>query len=253
MRGITVMLFLLNSGVVLGQFQPELKLSDKHATKLMAENNPFKKRKLYLRYYHRDSIKFVKESERFFQSKMDSGQAKVSRLTRRFENKKDRLLRLAQDKTLQPIVKLASQNDSFQLPPDLELKFSPIELTRIYMLLDTYWIAATVDSIQVPQAWKQALELPAVPYELTSKVRQFRRPDFSGKTRALKQKVKLPGMPDEVNQLTDAVNGYKTDLGKIQGYAEMSPDSVGRNALSQIQPKLEQRLLDEVGAGELQS
>ncbi|HMR56810.1 MAG TPA: hypothetical protein PKC10_05790, partial [Cyclobacteriaceae bacterium] len=121
------------------------------------------------------------------------------------------------------------------------------------LLVDTYWVASTVDSIQVPNAWKQSLELPSIPGDVSGKVRQLARPNVTGKFLALKQKAKLPGMPDEVNQVTGALNDYKADLNKIQGYGDMSVDSLGKNAMSKIQPQLEERLLKEVGGKELQA
>ena len=253
MQRIAVILVLMSCTWLNAYAQPELKLSEKHLAKVTGESNPFKKRTLYLRYFHKDSLKYVKEVDLYWQSKMDSGYAKVNRITRRIEDKKNRLQNLAQGKALQSIKEFVTTDEAFRLSPELELRFSQSELDRIYLLVDTYLVASTVDSIQVPNAWKQSSELPSIPGDVSGKVRQLPRPNVDVKFLALKQKAKLPGMPDEINQVTNALNEYKADLNKIQGYGDMAVDSLGKSAMSKIQPQLEGKLLKEVGGKELQA
>lgn len=253
MRSLAVIVLLFSTSMLLGQTQPVLKLSDEHLTKIGNENNPVRKRMMYLKYFHRDSIRFVKESERYWKVKMDSGQASVSRFTKRVENKKVTLLDRLETQTLSTTAKLINQADSrLRMPEAFELKYSAHQLNQLYLLIDTYQIAVTADSLEVPLSWKQSMVMPDIPIgtEMISS-RIPRRGRLSSKAQSLKQGIQLPGMPSEVKSVTSEINDYKSELVKVKGYAEMSPDSLKAQALAKVQPQFEQRLMEEIGADNL--
>lgn len=254
MRSLAVIVLLFSTSMLLGQTQqPVLKLSDKHLAKIGNEDNPVLKRMMYLKYFHRDSIQFVKESERYWKVKMDSGQASMSRITKRVENKKATLLDRLETQALTTTAKLINQADSrLRMPEAFELRYSTQQLNQLYLLIDTYQIAVTTDSLEVPLSWKQSMVMPDIPIGTEMISSRFpRRGRLSSKAQSLKQGIQLPGMPSEVKTVTSEINGYKSELAKVKGYAGMSPDSLKAQALAKVQPQLEQRLMEEIGADNL--
>lgn len=117
-------LILVISGLTVGVAQPVLQLTEKHLQKVMGEDNPVKKRRAYLKFYHKDSLRYVKEVDRYWQAKFDS-------TTNHFSEKRDAVkqsVAQALNRVKDPVKRFEAgiyvAEESYKFSPALEARYS---------------------------------------------------------------------------------------------------------------------------------
>ena len=112
--------------------QPALQLSEKHLQKVLTKDNPVKKRKAYLNYYHKDSLRFVKETDRYWQAKFDSVYTIGSKQERIIKQRLEGVVKQGQNSLKRLETHLLLNPESYRFPPLLEAKYSQKQLSNIY-------------------------------------------------------------------------------------------------------------------------
>ena len=254
-----------------GAAQPQLQLSEKHLQKVLEQDNPFKKRKAYLRYFHKDSLRYVKEVDRYWQAKFDSATTIVSEKRAKAKERIGRTINQPKDivKRLEATAQI--NKEMYQFPSALEIRYSQKQLQNIYSSMRYYLVAMSKDTagvlnqlLQADPSFKAVLD-------------QFNKPGFNAPLssgeglglpagqaglrlfgngiRGLDQNLKGE-LKEKLgkNSYVKGVNEIKGDAGKYIGefnqykqYANMTPDSLVQSGVSYLKAEAQDRVLSAAG------
>ncbi len=245
--------FLLLSVFAYGQ--PELKLSDEHLSKVLTEDNPVKKRQLYLKYFHKDSIRHVKEVDRYWQSKLDSSSAWVSDRRKKLLSIKDRILSTTQvtGKRLQADFML--DEDVYRMPLQLEMKFTNNGLKVHYDITRLFLIEAAKDSAHLImsfdfQQFAIASKIPDINKAgdafSPANLNPFKRLKLKGKD-LVGKRINNNEALTKAKELNGEASQYLGEYQKYQGYADLSSDSLKQIAVSRFEGVAQKELMSLSG------
>lgn len=229
--------------------QPILQLSEKHMRKVLAEDNPVKKRKAYLKYYHKDSLRYVKEVDRYWQAKFDNFNSFVSK-------KKDRINKIS-GLVEEPLKRLEAsmhiRPDMYRFPSELEHRYSKKQLEAIYSSMRYYLKEMSSDTSGVlTRALKSDMAFIASLVELRTPMNLSNQVNgVKGFGKRLKKEVndKLGGSEylKEANELKGEVSNQLVEFKQYEQYSNMTPDSLLQVGVNRLEKEAQNQLMGAAG------
>jgi len=239
-----------------------VKLTDRHIERIEKLKTPAKKLKKYHRFYSRDSIKLVRDIDRYWKRKSDSLTKVALAKNEMLEDKKESFV----DAITDPIARLRVTGliteDMYRLPPELEFQYSDALLEAIYSGCRYYLVECAKDT--------------AGTFNLRSKV-----PDqLSAKAGELNARAAIPGLPsmsETTNKFKSQVTGlvneklgenellqhglelkgdaskYAAQAKEYAKYGDMTPDELGQVAMARLESESQRRLLAKTDLAEMQT
>lgn len=194
--------------------QTEMKLSNKHIQKVNKQNSPSEKLALYRKYYYKDSIKHLRETEKYWQAKTDSLSTAIEKrekaIERRRRSIKDGIDSKVYRTVYTPWAKKQAREEIKWLDAH-KIKLSPNARQILLYYFEQYFLSATQnDSILV--ALKSQLPSLPIPQKLSAKTRDF---ELINPLKADRIKARAYGNIPEIK----SANKIKSLQGKISNYA----------------------------------
>jgi hypothetical protein len=241
----------------MGVAQPLLQLSEKHTQKLVLQDNPVKKRQLYLKYFHKDSLRYVKATDRYWQTKFDSGTNVVSRRKAQANQKLQTAVNQAQAPLKRVEASFLINEDMYRFPPALEVRYSQKHLEVIYSTVHYYLIEMSKDTVGVISEFLQTdlsfipglekINKPSVPSNFNGSIA-----GVSTLKEDLKNKLGENSQIKEVQDLKDEVGKYSGDFKQYNQYANMTPDSLLHVGMGRLEKEVETQVLKAAGGEDFQ-
>ena len=221
----------LSPGTVFAQEQ--MRLSEKHMAKVMAQDNPVRKQFLYLKYFKKDSIRQVKDLERYWQTQTDNLsdaiEAREKALSQKTKAAKDGVTTKIYNTVYKPWARKLARQQVAWLDAH-HFKVTPSSRTALLNYFEDYFLKASQDESKLMELKQQMPDIP-LPKQLSSKLNTYKvlNPD---KVKELEQlaKGKLPGLEgvkdlqSKAQQYTGKVNGIKDKTqqytGKLDEYSQ---------------------------------
>ncbi len=221
-------------------------------SKVLSEDNPVSKRRLYLKYFHKDSIRHVKEVNQYWQAKLDSDNARVSKQRKKLLSINDRILNSPQSigKRLLSDFMLDVDVDVYRMPIKLEMKFTHSELKAHYNVTRQFLIESAKDTAHVIdfdfQQFVMASKIPDI-----NKVKGALSPTNLNPFNKLKARGKdLVGNRVNNNETITQAKELSADAGqylgeyqKYQSYASMSSDSLKQVAVERFEKEAQNKIM----------
>lgn len=257
MRLLFLISLLTLSGIVFAQ--PKLELSEKHNARINEQVDAMRKRTLYLKYFKKDSLRFARETKKYWKAKWDSAHGK-------FESKKQHVLEAKQNlnssitegiNNLQPVI---IPQSLYRMPPEVAARFTPVYLETTYSLAREFLSKAISDTTDAFINFRQPLEaiskvegieIPAL--NSSNLLKQLPTNDFRKFGQSLKDKVKDHEAFDKFESAQGKIGEYSDDISKVQGYLNMTPDSLATLATARIEKEAQSRLMSLAGAQSYQT
>lgn len=252
-------LLLLIGSLTVGVGQPVLQLSEKHLEKVMGQDNPFKKRKTYLKFYHKDSLRYVKEVDRYWKAKFDSSSAFVSNKRNSLKRKVEQVTNKAKDplKRLEAAVQI--HDEMFRFSPALEANYSKDELRFIYSTARYYLVEVSKDTAGV---LTQMFRTDLIPIPELNQLNKsgIRIPKLGDKVTGLNQNLKgeinerlgKNNYLNKAQELKGDATKHLVEFKQYEQYANMTPDSLMQAGMGKLEQEAESKLLNYAGASGLQ-
>jgi len=239
----------------LAQGLDEMKLSGTHMSKVLAEDNAVKKRMLYLKYFHADSIKHAKKVENYWQAKYDSSFKGVTKRTKKLRSIQDQAIAKTKNLAKQVQANATLNPDTYRMPKELELRYSKRQLEVIYRMAKQFLIDASKDSTNLIQDFNFKQYVEGVNISRATDLGKGKIPNnplgkLGGKDkRLLAAANKKKEAFGQVNNLKEEVNEYTGEYKKYKGYSNLSADSAKQLAISKAEGEVSRRIME---VGELQ-
>lgn len=199
-----------------------VRISQKHSDKLAKITSPEKKLARYHKYYSKDSIKLVRNLDRYWKQKSDSLTKAAGDRRQKLESRKaDILSRASRAKS-----SISINDDSYKMSPGVEIRFSKASLARIYACLREIQFEMSKDTLgfnfarankfkpSVPQV-QSRLNVGNAKRRLPGRLPMFKRPNPSDNP-AVKHAL---AMQSKTMEYHDQVRKYKA-------YSELNADSL---------------------------
>ncbi len=246
---VSFLVVLLAGCLSVGFGQPVLQLSEKHLQKVLSEENPVKKRKAYLKFYHKDSLRYVKKLDRYWQSKFDSAYTYVSEkkedANRIADFVRDPLKRIESELQIRPAI--------YRFPSALERTYSERQLEAIYSSMRYYLMEMANDTsgsitnflktdLSSIRSWDEL----TVPAKLTGQVNSAKGFGKNLKGRLNKELGENQYM-QEGTKLKEEVGGHLTELKQYEQHAQLSPDSLLQAGMNRVEKEVQSQLMGAAG------
>lgn len=229
--------------------QPILQLSEKHLQKVLAEDNPVKKRKAYLRYYHKDSLRYVKEVDRYWQAKFDNVNSFVSKKQERI----NKISGIVEEPLKRLEAGMQIRHEMYRFPSELEQRYSREHLDDIYSSMRYYLKEMSSDTSGVLiNALKTDLPFIAslgelrTPMNLSNQVNGFKGFGKSMK-KGFNDKLNRNEYVKEANELKGDVSNHLVEFKQYEQYANMTPDSLLQVGVSRLEKEAQSQLMGADG------
>jgi len=256
-------LILVIAGLTAGVAQPVLQLTEKHLQKVMGQDNPVKKRRAYLKFYHKDSLRYVKEVDRYWQAKFDS-------TTNNFSEKRDaakQSVAQALNRVKDPVKRFEAgiyvAEETYKFSPALESRYSRQKLAVMYSSARFYLTEMSLDTAGlltqlfrenrsllqagvpgVDQINRPTIQIPEVGKELSSFTQNMKG--------QLNEKISDNSNLKEVKELKEDANKHLVEFKQYEQYANMTPDSLMQAGVNRLKKEGQDRLMSAAGATGLQ-
>ncbi|PZR34329.1 MAG: hypothetical protein DI538_16760 [Azospira oryzae] len=249
MRFYLVIFFFL-IGLLTANSQ-SFKLSEKSIKKVEQTKDPLQRLNKYRKFYSKDSIKFLKKNDRYWQHKLDSIHGLMRVGITKIENRKRNLARKIQD----PVDKLSAghlraiEND-YRFPSELESKYSKEQLTAIYATMRYYLSEMAKDTLHLLKDEFATYSLASVRNELEKKsgisVSSLNNPVNGLKAKGNKMfnnKMVNSQTVNDVKGLGAEARKHLDDYTKYSQYGDMSVDSAKQLALKRAESEVQGKLM----------
>ena len=234
--------------------QPTLQLSEKHLKKILDEDNPVKKRRAYLKFYHKDSLRYARQTELYWQSQFDSATTSLEKKRDRVKQRMAGVGNKAQEPVEQLAASLEIRDAMYRFPTELELRYSEVHLKAIYASVQYYLgemskdsAGALSQSLRIDPSFKTALDKINMP--------EFNAANSVNRVKGFGQNLK-GDLSDKVgeNSYIKEAKEIKGDAGKYVGefkqyeqYAHMTPDSLMQAGVKRLETEAQERLMSGAG------
>lgn len=252
MKTLYLIGFLLILMSVVAYSQPEMKLSDRHMSKVLAQDNPVKKRGIYLRYFHKDSIRHVKEVDRFWQAKLDSSNTWVSNRKTKLIALRDKILATTKNSANQMQSDFFIDKETYRMPVQVEMLFKNDVLKAHYEITREFLIESSKDTFNVISDFnfRQFALANKIP-QLNKTVGNLKLPLKNKRLNGLKAKGKgLADINNNNNETLAKAKELSTDAGqylgeyqKYVGYTSMSSDSLKQIAVARFEKEAQHAIM----------
>jgi hypothetical protein len=213
--------------------QARLKVSNKHVSKINNQSSASKKLALYRKYFKKDSIKYVRETDRYWQSKTDSIADYIHKREKAIDSKKKAIADGATSKVYntvyRPWARRLAKNQIDWLDKH-KIRISSFSRIALLNYFEDYFLQASQDESKLTELKQQMPDIP-LPKQLSSKLNTYKilNPE---KVKEFEQlaKGKLPGLEgvkdlqSKAQQYTGKVNGVKDKAqqysGKLDEYSQ---------------------------------
>ncbi len=236
-------------------------LTEKDRIKINEQSSIEKRSKLYTKLLHKDSVRFMKESNRYWQGKLDSIHGEMSGRTKKLKEKREKLAQKIQDPLRKLPARLQISEEDYRFPPELERKYTRKELDAIYATMRYYLVETAKDTLHllkgkfaVPSSiasWGSELKNKA-----GANVPSVNNPvsGLKGKaTSELRGKLGQNEALGDVKELTGDAKGYMADYKKYSQYGDLSVDSAKQLALQYAEKEAQNKLIALGGLKDQQS
>jgi hypothetical protein len=236
-----------------------MKLSDKHMSKVLDEDNPVKKRILYLKYFHTDSIKHAKTVKSYWQSKYDSSFRGITKKTKALRSFPEQGIAHTDNLTKQLHARVALNPETYRMPAQLEGRYTTRQVEVIYGMAKQFLIEASKDSTN---------RFPGFNFKQYAEVTDISRATDFGKRKLPKYSLQKLSIKDkrllaaankknaalgQLNTLKGQVNEYTGEFQKYNDYSNLSADSAKQLALSFAEKEFSSRIMEVDAAKGFQS
>lgn len=248
--------------------QPRLELSEKHRARIDDQVNAVKKRTLYLKYFRRDSLRIVKETEKFWAAKWDSAHGKVRKKKQQVQEWQEKLIsNVTQSLTaLQP--DFVVPGSLYKMPPAIESTFRPLHLETTYSVAREFITKAisdtTKDLLNIRQPLQEISKLEQLDLNnVKSEIQSIAGKDnpvskslndlgnLSGSL--VNDKIKDQQFYGEFSNIKEQVGDYSGTLKQAQGYMNLTPDSLTTLATARLEREAQTYLMTLAGVQSYQS
>lgn len=247
-------LLLVLASLTMSEGQPTLQLSEKHLQKVVEQDNPVKKRKAYLKYYHKDSVRYVKEVDRYWQAKFDSATTFIPDKREKVRQGIDRLLNEELESMKRLMASTEINAEMYRLPAALEGRYSQKQLQSIYSSARYYLVEMAKDSagslseiIKIDRSFMALLDPNKQPgVNLTNPVNNAGR--FGKKLKGeLNEKLGKNNYIKEAKEIKGDVGLHLVEFRQYEQYANMTPDSLLKVGESRLEKEVQNQMMAAAG------
>ncbi|MEI9917650.1 MAG: hypothetical protein WDO14_02485 [Bacteroidota bacterium] len=221
-----------------------VKISEKHLEKLNKVTSPAKKLKKYHKYYSKDSVRLIRDLDRYWKQKSDSLTNSVTARKQHLESKRSELSTKVKSITV--------SEERYKMPPEFERHFSSTNLHGIYASMQEFISESSKESVgsllEVNQILARSVPQVQSPINaqisrrgLFGKLSLFKRPNPSDNP-AVKYALAMKTKTTE----------YQDQVRKYQAYGSMSADSLKNIGSARLENEVFQQLQSKANFGDYQ-
>lgn len=216
-----------------------------------------KKLKAYKKFIHKDSLRYAKEVDQYWQKKSDSITAAVNGKFKNLSNKKTKLLNQAKDPLNRLEARVQISEDVYRFPKEIEISYTKHQQEVFYSLTRYYLTEVAKDTANLLSSMFTIPDLAGLPgFE------KIKKPDLKWKgindpstgiktnVNGLVQKhVGNNALVKEANELKGVTGKYLGEYKKYEQYANMSPDSLKQLGINRLEKEGQSQIV-RLGAGQ---